>query len=229
MKVDRTLKKNTSSDEYSSRAQFVKNALRNTPFRNENFKSQSRDNEKYHSNRIGRSRDTDWSERNKGSKSPAANINLFGSESLQIFNNSISYTNDTDCMDTWTYLNKRDLKLAVTHPPSNYFEKLIIWSEQNKIWNFPIDNEQGFDSEKKVYFADHIFLEQHLEGWCPKKGPVSHFMELVCVGLSKNPYITVDEKINHILWFKDYFSEKKDLLKELISVQSDNNTKESKI
>ena len=30
-------------------------------------------------------------------------------------------------------------------------------------------------------------------------------MELVCVGLSKNPYITTKKKRDTITWFKDYF------------------------
>ena len=54
-------------------------------------------------------------------------------------------------------------------------------------------------------FHAHVFLDHHLESWCPKKGPVRHFMELVCVGLSKNPYITVEKKIEHIHWYKEYF------------------------
>ena len=54
-------------------------------------------------------------------------------------------------------------------------------------------------------FHAHVFLEPHLELWCPKKGPVRHFMELVCVGLSKNPYISVENKIGHIQWFQEYF------------------------
>ena len=54
-------------------------------------------------------------------------------------------------------------------------------------------------------FHAHVFLDHHLEPWCPKKGPIRHFMELVCVGLSKNPYISVEKKIEHISWYKDYF------------------------
>lgn len=73
----------------------------------------------------------------------------------------------------------------------------------------------GLDDEKQVPFEDHIFLEVHLEGWCPDKGPVRHFMELVCVGLSKNHWLTAEEKKNHIYWFRDYFEDKKELLKEL--------------
>ena len=30
-------------------------------------------------------------------------------------------------------------------------------------------------------------------------------MELVCVGLSKNPYVAASYKRNVITWFKDYF------------------------
>ena len=30
-------------------------------------------------------------------------------------------------------------------------------------------------------------------------------MELVCVGLSKNPYVTSEKKVETIIWFKDYF------------------------
>lgn len=46
-------------------------------------------------------------------------------------------------------------------------------------------------------------------------------MELVCVGLSKNPYLTVEAKIEHIEWFKNYFEEKKKLLKEVGAIPTD--------
>lgn len=71
------------------------------------------------------------------------------------------------------------------------------------------------EEERKVYFAEHIFMEQHLEGWCPEQGPIRHFMELVCVGLSKNYWLTVQEKKQHIAWYKDFFTEKQALLKEI--------------
>lgn len=72
----------------------------------------------------------------------------------------------------------------------------------------------GQVAESQVYFTEHIFLEHHLELWCPEKGPVRHFMELVCVGLSKNPYITVQMKLEHINWFRDYFEKKKQILQD---------------
>lgn len=66
-----------------------------------------------------------------------------------------------------------------------------------------------------MYFTEHIFLEKHLEPWCPARGPLRHFMELVCVGLSKNPWLTVEAKKEHIDWFRKYFDDKKQLLQEV--------------
>lgn len=45
-------------------------------------------------------------------------------------------------------------------------------------------------------------------------------MELVCTGLSKNPHLTVERKKAHIEWYKNYFAEKEELLKELGAVES---------
>ncbi|KAG5890104.1 hypothetical protein JTB14_026475 [Gonioctena quinquepunctata] len=130
--------------------------------------------------------------------------------------------------ETWRALFEHDLKLAVTHPPANYFQQMILWTEQGKLWKFPIDNEQGLDEEKKVYFAKHVFLEEHLESWCPPRGPIRHFMELVCVGLSKNPYLTVEAKMEHIEWYKNYFEDKKKLLQEVGAIPVDGQTSTQK-
>ncbi|XP_053687971.1 28S ribosomal protein S31, mitochondrial [Sabethes cyaneus] len=143
-------------------------------------------------------------------------VKLFEEEPLNIFTDPASLKDSPDILDTWKRLQDRELRLAVTHPPANYFQKMALWSEQGKLWKFPIDNEQGLDEEAKVSFTDHIFLEEHLESWCPTRGPVRHFMELVCVGLSKNYFITAQEKKEHILWFRDYFEQKKDLLQQVI-------------
>lgn len=154
----------------------------------------------------------------QGPKIYAGKIDIFGSEPLGIFKVSESQVQTTSDVQpeitTWHRLEARELHLAVTHPPSNVFEEMIQWTEQGKLWHFPINNEQGQDEESKVYFTEHVFLEHHLEPWCPKKGPVRHFMELVCVGLSKNPYITVQMKLEHINWFHNYFEEKKQILQD---------------
>lgn len=68
--------------------------------------------------------------------------------------------------------------------------------------------------EDDAEFHEHIFLEKHLEVF-PKQGPIRHFMELVICGLSKNPYLSVKQKIEHIEWFHKYFEEKKEFLQEI--------------
>ncbi len=73
----------------------------------------------------------------------------------------------------------------------------------------------GLDIEGKVSFADHIFLEPHIDSWCPKKGPMRHFMEMVCIALSKNPYFTVQEKKDQLEWYHQYFKEKASIIKEV--------------
>ena len=44
-------------------------------------------------------------------------------------------------------------------------------------------------------------------------------MELVCVGLSKNPYLTVEQKHEHIEWFKKYFIEREAIIKEALEAE----------
>jgi len=159
--------------------------------------------------------------RTKKYKKPMDNympINLFSSEPLNIFKN-FDKNKDIPILPTWDRLHEKSLQTAVTHPPKNIYEQMIIWTEQGKLWKFPINNEQGMDDESNVFFAEHVFLEPLIEEWCPKKGPIRHFMELVCVGLSKNPFLTVEEKKDHINWFRQYFYEKNQLLNEVGAFQ----------
>ncbi|XP_075976390.1 mitochondrial ribosomal protein S31 [Anticarsia gemmatalis] len=153
--------------------------------------------------------------RKRSSEKPASvtTVNIFSGEPLGIFKSQ--EPNYGTKLDVWENLKQRELTLATSQPPANYFQKMILWTEQGKVWKFPIDNEQGLEAEKDVHFSEHIFLDAHLEGWCPKKGPIRHFMELVCVGLSKNAFYTVQEKRDHIMWYKEYFESKKDLLTEI--------------
>ncbi|XP_030022148.1 28S ribosomal protein S31, mitochondrial [Manduca sexta] len=140
-------------------------------------------------------------------------INIFSGKPLGIF--KVNEQNYGTTLEMWENLKQRELTLATMQPPTNYFEKMILWTEQGKVWKFPIDNEQGLDEEKSVHFSEHIFIDSHLEDWCPKRGPIRHFMELVCTGLSKNPFYTVQEKRDHITWYREYFESKKDLLMEV--------------
>ncbi|XP_069495374.1 small ribosomal subunit protein mS31 [Ambystoma mexicanum] len=97
--------------------------------------------------------------------------------------------------------------------PRNGFEEMIQWTKEGKLWEFPINNEAGLEEEQNVEFHKHVFLEEHLEDF-PKQGPIRHFMELVICGLSKNPYLSVRQKTEHIQWYYDYFKQKEDILQE---------------
>ena len=86
--------------------------------------------------------------------------------------------------------------------PSNRFEEMMLQSE--KLWNLPVDNESGLDEDNPSTFEDHVFLDHHLELF-PETGQLKRFMELVVTGLQQNPFITVQQKVETIHWFKDYF------------------------
>ena len=91
--------------------------------------------------------------------------------------------------------------------PKNAIEEQILWTEQGRMWPYPINNEYILGEEENVSFVDHIFLDSYLKKHnLPQTGPVAHFMELVCVGLSKNPYMTVKKKREHLDAFAKYFN-----------------------
>ncbi|NXS09625.1 RT31 protein, partial [Neodrepanis coruscans] len=112
----------------------------------------------------------------------------------------------------WDLEFAKEIAAITAQPPRNGFEEMIQWTKEGILWEFPIDNEAGMEDDAE--FHEHIFLEKHLEGF-PKEGPIRHFMELVICGLSKNPYLSVKQKIEHIEWFEKYFEEKKEYLQEI--------------
>ncbi|NXM77384.1 RT31 protein, partial [Serilophus lunatus] len=112
----------------------------------------------------------------------------------------------------WDLEFAKEIAAVTAQPPRNGFEEMIQWTKEGILWEFPIDNEVGMEDDAE--FHEHIFLEKHLEGF-PKEGPIRHFMELVICGLSKNPYLSVKQKIEHIEWFEKYFEEKKEYLQEI--------------
>lgn len=112
----------------------------------------------------------------------------------------------------WDLEFAKEVAAVTAQPPRNGFEEMIQWTKEGILWEFPIDNEVGMEDDAE--FHEHIFLEKHLEGF-PKEGPIRHFMELVICGLSKNPYLSVKQKVEHIEWFQKYFEEKKELLEEI--------------
>ncbi|CAL8364922.1 unnamed protein product [Lota lota] len=141
---------------------------------------------------------------------------LFERKRLGIF----SPATDQDSTDAaigpnlWDTEFANQLVRSTNQMPRNGFEEMIQWTREGKLWQYPIDNEAGMEEEAAVAFHEHIFLDRHLEEGFPRQGPVRHFMELVVAGLSRNPHLSVRQKTEHIDWFRAYFQEKEDVLKE---------------
>lgn len=68
---------------------------------------------------------------------------VFGGKPIGILENVDELKIQEDNLKTWSKLEKHELRLRMSMAPRNYFEKMAYWTEEGKIWNFPIDNEQG--------------------------------------------------------------------------------------
>ncbi|XP_070182670.1 small ribosomal subunit protein mS31-like [Littorina saxatilis] len=151
-------------------------------------------------------------------------VKLFEGAALNIFTTTDT-AQSSDVQETktverrgvslWEKVEQEQLDMFRHVPPTNAFEEMIQWTKEGKLWQFPINNEQGLDKESKCGFHQHVFLEDQIQDF-PHRGPIRHFMELVLVGLSKNPYLTVPQKHEHIDWFRQYFIEKQDILEEAL-------------
>lgn len=138
----------------------------------------------------------------------------FTSKRLNIFTAGVEQDTLSDLGPTlWDIDLANQIVQATNQTPRNGFEEMIQWTKEGKLWQYPINNEAGLEEEASVPFHEHVFLEKHLESF-PRQGPVRHFMELVITGLAKNHHLTVRQKKEHIDWFRDYFRQKDDVLKE---------------
>lgn len=78
---------------------------------------------------------------------------------------------------------------------------------------------KGIDEEDAdVPFQEHVFLDNYLEDF-PDIEPIQEFMTLVLNGISKNSYLTLDEKKSIVEWYKEYFLEKEGLIKEALEAE----------
>lgn len=64
------------------------------------------------------------------------------------------------------------------------------------------------DKEASTPFHEHMLLEKHLNADQLQCNPLASFLNLVCLGLAQNPYFTVEQKREHLEWFKEYFKDK---------------------
>ena len=67
---------------------------------------------------------------------------------------------------------------------------------------------QDIGPEANVSFTDHVFLDKLTRDF-PRTGAARNFIDLVVNGLSRNPDMSVEEKKNYIVWYKDYLTDKK--------------------
>lgn len=71
-------------------------------------------------------------------------VDLFGAEPLGIFTDRSSKSADgSSTLPVWEALHEEELQRSVSHPPDNAFVEMIQWTNQGKLWTFPIDNEFG--------------------------------------------------------------------------------------
>ncbi|XP_052412013.1 28S ribosomal protein S31, mitochondrial [Carassius gibelio] len=139
----------------------------------------------------------------------------FTSKRLNIFTAGMEQDTPSDLgLTLWDIDLANQIVQATNQAPRNGFEEMIQWTKEGKLWQYPINNEAGLEEEASVPFHEHVFLEKHLDESFPRQGPVRHFMELVITGLAKNHNLTVQQKKDHIDWFRDYFRQKDDVLKE---------------
>ena len=69
----------------------------------------------------------------------------------------------------------------------------------------------GLEGEEAVPFHEHVFLDHWMKN-VPRKSAIGQFLEVICLALSKNPYITVQRKKETFDWFIKYFKENEDIL-----------------
>lgn len=62
---------------------------------------------------------------------------------MGIFTSPDELESKKDSVSTWAALTARENQMLITKAPTNYFEKMARWTDQGKVWKFPIDNEQG--------------------------------------------------------------------------------------
>lgn len=70
----------------------------------------------------------------------------------------------------------------------------------------PTTNEEGERHRQiaKTPWEELVFLDEHIHEM-PKDGPLAVFFDAVTDGLSQNPFISKEEKLEHLEWFRQYF------------------------
>ena len=116
----------------------------------------------------------------------------------------------------WSELEQEELKLYEQKSPKNAFEEMINWTNDGKLWKYPINNEDGLAQQtERERFDDHVFFDDLIEQ-SPDKQPIREFMTDAALGLSKNPYMTAERKRSYLQYYNEYFNENKELVDTLV-------------
>jgi small subunit ribosomal protein S31 len=138
---------------------------------------------------------------------------------------------------------EKELREIQKIPPINGFDEMIALTNEGKLWKFPINNEQGWAiyslnfihkytttnftcfvfkdvnaSDAQTPFYEHVFLDNYLEEF-PQIEPIQQFMTLALNGISQNSFLSLSEKKEIIEWYKDYFNDKLDIIKEALEAE----------
>jgi len=62
------------------------------------------------------------------------------------------------CLRTIEKLEQREMNLSHSYAPRNWFEQCIQWTDQGKLWHFPINNEQGLSSPVLIHKSFFFFF-----------------------------------------------------------------------
>lgn len=114
----------------------------------------------------------------------------------------------------------------LTYSGQRGYSKLLSLEKQGRLFTYPINSENfnWYDDkipekEKNVSWEEHIdFVEKNLAEFkfsgknSGSANQLYFFLEAVGQGLSKNPYMTLDEKLDDIARYVQYFVHKKEVL-----------------
>ena len=70
----------------------------------------------------------------------------------------------------------------------------------------PTTNEEGSrTADLDGHWSEHVFFHKYVDQFPP--GRIRTFVNAVACGLSQNPFLSVEEKIEHLEWFRQYFTQ----------------------
>ena len=153
-------------------------------------------------------------------KEPSRTPDELASKSLKLFRSERQIGREKN-KKLWSDLEQEELNLLEQKSPKNAFEEMINWTNEGKLWKYPINNEEGLaDLGEKERFDEHVFFDDLIEQ-SPDKQPIREFMNDAALGLSKNPYMTAERKRSYLQFYNDYFNQNKDLVDTLVDDEDD--------